>query len=372
MSLSHSSSVVTNGLVFYYDMNNIRKSWKGAPTTNLITNGDFSNGSVSPWSAYNVAPSVISGVTPLPYPSYSSKYVMQFVSTSGTSGASLNVTGLCTVGQAYTFSFYGRLAHGPATTGATNAWTSSVTLTNVWRRFTFTFTYDVAKTTLYFYNLATGYTCQFTEFQLEQRAFATPFVSVGRSTTQAILDLTNNNTITATSLTYVSDNTFSFNGTGDSISINRTLTTPITICGFVKYTDQAKTANTFLNSYPHTVLGISLNRSGGGQLFVYIGNGTTWIGTPSITSSVNMTVNVWYHLAFVSNGTSSDLYLNGVNVGTVGHAPSGWGNYFAQGMIVQTGEYHKGSIATTQIYNRALSVGEIQQNFNAMRGRYGI
>jgi hypothetical protein len=36
MSLSHSPQVVTNGLVFYYDMGNPQKSWKGELTTNLL------------------------------------------------------------------------------------------------------------------------------------------------------------------------------------------------------------------------------------------------------------------------------------------------------------------------------------------------
>ena len=31
-----------------------------------------------------------------------------------------------------------------------------------------------------------------------------------------------------------------------------------------------------------------------------------------------------------------------------------------------------GRIANTQIYNRALSAAEISQNFNALRGRYGL
>jgi hypothetical protein len=34
--------------------------------------------------------------------------------------------------------------------------------------------------------------------------------------------------------------------------------------------------------------------------------------------------------------------------------------------------WFQGNIATTQIYNRALSASEVQQNFNALRGRYGI
>lgn len=55
MSLSHSSKTITDGLIFYYDMNNVKKSWKGAPTTNLIPspehNGRFttSNG----WGTYS-------------------------------------------------------------------------------------------------------------------------------------------------------------------------------------------------------------------------------------------------------------------------------------------------------------------------------
>jgi hypothetical protein len=36
MALSHSPKVTTDGLVFYYDMNNSKKSWIGRPTTNHI------------------------------------------------------------------------------------------------------------------------------------------------------------------------------------------------------------------------------------------------------------------------------------------------------------------------------------------------
>ena len=40
MALGHSPSIVTNGLVFAYDMGNPQKSWKGAPTTNLFTDSE--------------------------------------------------------------------------------------------------------------------------------------------------------------------------------------------------------------------------------------------------------------------------------------------------------------------------------------------
>jgi hypothetical protein len=160
-----------------------------------------------------------------------------------------------------------------------------------------------------------------------------------------------------------------FDGVDDYISITQTLTTPFTITGFVRYTDQAKIMNMYMNTTPHTVLGISLNRTGVGDLYVYIGNGSSWIGAPGIISSQNMIVNQWYQVTFTSTGSGSILYLNGVNVGTSVYSPSGWGSsYYLGGAI----EVMRGNIATTQIYNRALSADEIQQNFNATRGRFNI
>jgi hypothetical protein len=37
-----------------------------------------------------------------------------------------------------------------------------------------------------------------------------------------------------------------------------------------------------------------------------------------------------------------------------------------------TTRYFTGNIAIAQLYNRALSADEVLQNFNALRGRYGI
>jgi len=164
-----------------------------------------------------------------------------------------------------------------------------------------------------------------------------------------------------------------FDGSNDYVTITQTLTTPFTITGFIRYTDQAKTQNTFINTSPHNVLVISLNRLGGGQLYVYIGNGTSWLAAPSIISTSNMIVNQWYQVSFTSTGSGSILYLNGLNVGTSVLSPSGWGSiYYLGTIIIASGEYLKGNIGTTQIYNRALSASEIKQNFEALRGRYGI
>jgi K+-transporting ATPase c subunit len=36
------------------------------------------------------------------------------------------------------------------------------------------------------------------------------------------------------------------------------------------------------------------------------------------------------------------------------------------------GEFFTGRISTTHLYNRALSAAEVAQNFEALRGRYGV
>ena len=149
----------------------------------------------------------------------------------------------------------------------------------------------------------------------------------------------------------------------------------MTISGYAKYTDQAKTANTFMNGQPHTTIGISLNRDGAGTLVVFLGNGSAWTGTPSITSSSTVTVNVWYNITFTCDGTISTLYLNGVVVGTSAHIPSGFGSSFFIGHLTDnasSSEYFKGSISSFQVYGRSLTATEVSQNFNATRKTYGI
>jgi hypothetical protein len=71
-----------------------------------------------------------------------------------------------------------------------------------------------------------------------------------------------------------------------------------------------------------------------------------------------------------------NFYVNSVLQGTSTSAKS------SSGTITKTtigsrynqasSEYFTGNIFTTQIYNRVLSATEITQNFNALRGRYGI
>lgn len=95
-------------------------------------------------------------------------------------------------------------------------------------------------------------------------------------------------------------------------------------------------------------------------------------------SLVQMQINQWYQVGFVTNGIAggySNVYLNGV----LNHSDSLTGD---RGTATKPLDIAKpgwttnylwhGNISIIQIYNRALSESEIRQNFNATRGRYGI
>jgi hypothetical protein len=175
--------------------------------------------------------------------------------------------------------------------------------------------------------------------------------------------------------TYNSSNlgSIAFDGTDDYVSVSQSLSTPITVTSFVRLTDFSKTANALISTNPHNVLGIQLNRLGNGEIYVYVGNGSTWLAFPSIASTSNMLVNTWYQVSFTSTGSSSTLFLNQNIVGTSSNSPSGWGStYYLGSIVVNNTECLKGNIGTTMVYNRALSSTEISQNFNALRGRYGV
>ena len=86
------------------------------------------------------------------------------------------------------------------------------------------------------------------------------------------------------------------------------------------------------------------------------------------------TLNTWYKLDFIRNGNSIDFYLNGTYSQSLSFTadiqPSS--NLFIGMSQHAAGQCFNGRIAQTQIYNRALTASEVQQNFNALRGRFGI
>jgi hypothetical protein len=82
---------------------------------------------------------------------------------------------------------------------------------------------------------------------------------------------------------------------------------------------------------------------------------------------------IWNYVCGVYDGTNLSIYQNG----TLSNSASYSGTIGTNSVSVRVGSandglYFNGNIVQVQIYNKALTAAEIQQNFNALRGRFGI
>lgn len=118
---------------------------------------------------------------------------------------------------------------------------------------------------------------------------------------------------------------------------------------------------------------ILMNDSGKVRWEIYDGNQNMGL----IQSSIG-TFGDWLHCVGYKKGIEVGFYVNGISQGTgslvvnsiyYSGPPFSLGGNFTCG----SGRYFMdGRIALARVYNRALSSTEITQNFNALKGRFGI
>ena len=392
MALNHSPSIVTNGLAFAYDMANIQKSWKGKPTTNIIldptnwTTGNWAlpgctavaNNAIAPDGTNTASTITSTGGDPWPY---------QIISVTG--------------GVTYTASVYIRARSqtvgktgmlwlwfaGTAT--GTNTFSPTYTLTSAWQRITVTFTPTTSGTVHYRNDIVdtnpvAGDACDLWGAQVEIGSYATPFISGTRSTTNNIVDLTGTNTVTANSLTYASDNTFSFDGNANYIqtTTNCGITGSITLSAWIKPSYSGQTG-------PHsTIISTDIDYPYGAKLMNYKNTARygIWLGFSGVDNyeafvaadindnTIKLLTASWNQATGVVN-----IYLNGVLTSTQSTGKT-IPVVLSTGKITLGTDYNSigsanknkflGNIYNASIYNRALSAAEVLQNFNALRGRY--
>lgn len=405
MGLSHSPKIVTNGLVFAIDIGNY-KSYKGPVVTNLldqITNtnssgagksitsgtqevfipqlgtstvkfssvqnnyavsGDccpspfaFSSGfAVTPSTlyTYSIVYKVESGYT---NPNYMYRY--EYTSNGGTyvtEGGLHNDSNRIHLGDGWYW------AWGTFTTQATTNWIAYSAA--------FYYRYSTSADRLY---IAKVMLVQGNYTQLHPKYW--PDVNTARANTTNLLNLTNTNIIT-TSLTYANDGKFTFNGSSNWIELPTSSlfdSQTITMESWNNPTTTSQNGFLFEKGQVNTQYSNFYN-SDGTFYFRTIGLSSQDL---TFTSSSFITANKWNHVVCtVGNGTKV-VYVNGNIVaqatGVTGTMPTGQTNQYIGKYGSGANEYtFNGSIAVSKVYNRALTASEVQQNFIALRGRYGI
>jgi hypothetical protein len=177
---------------------------------------------------------------------------------------------------------------------------------------------------------------------------------------------------------------FYFDGTDDRFVAE--ITTPFDLyCLEIAFKPHKEIApNVFPVGSDYSLLGIRSAAGNNNAINVYEWTGGMTNETVSIWShdgfatGITTTVTLAFHIMFFNwNGSTYDIWLDGEKQSTIqrstGHARLITGvSYVDPGYSVGYNYYHSGNIATVKAYNRALSATEIQQNYNSIKGRFGL
>ena len=119
------------------------------------------------------------------------------------------------------------------------------------------------------------------------------------------------------------------------------------------------------------------------QSFFVTSSGDFSLGGSGVSAAA-ITAGEWNHAAVTysnlstASGASSKLYLNGVEIDSGSGATLDLASMPTSNLLIgrpystSLGRRYDGQVAAVKVYNRTLSASEIKQNFNALRGRFGI
>lgn len=178
-----------------------------------------------------------------------------------------------------------------------------------------------------------------------------------------------------------------FNGT------NQYLTTDTSLNSKLSPANTSKVISIFLWAYMSddgvliTELGQTALNSGWYDSQIERVTGTlrfsVWSNQPGFASTVATSLNTWYYIGFTYDGTTLRGYVNGSAAGTGTYARQspyvdggGTGLHYAvaagAGTNLGDGTYSNMRLGAFQVYNTALTAGQVSTNFQAGRGRYGV
>jgi hypothetical protein len=384
------SKTVTDGLIFGYDTGDIRNSYLGRPTTNLLGTGMsiYNNvgGSVSATLTtngefYRGAPVYVQTLTPLDGSGVSwlsnGNNPGIGVVTGGGGGEANRYTGhsiffkpTVPMNSVPIFLHYSNIA------GWQNCCTPPEDMGDGWFR-AYVIWYDTV-------TRSDGKYWAINPLTATQGApitiyWAGPFKEdlnvqnvsqytlSSRTNTQGLKDLTGKYSIDLTNMSYTSDISpdITFDATNDVIDTDFGVNNSLN-----QVTMEAVVYDTRNNSGYRSI--IQNNVASDDALYIHPNN--TLGFWPCTTTYLTVPANRWAHVVFSYDGSTMRFAVNGAQHAFTGTCTDALDFDFLRigGHSTGDGERFGGKIAVAKVYNRALTEGEIEQNFNHYAKRFGI
>lgn len=210
----------------------------------------------------------------------------------------------------------------------------------------------------------------------------------GSGTTWSDLSGNRYNGTLANSPTFSSDNggNFAFNGSSQRVSVPYT-------AGLAPTAQISYEAFAYLANWNITSDIRILSKTEGGGYHMALNDGTILASSlggviyaggayRAVKISRTLLSSGWHHVAFTFDGQYYKMYLDGINVDTYNHGSVTTLSYSNSNHLVVgaeagtgtnvAGNYWSGKIASVKVYNRGLTENEVERNFGASRGRFGI
>jgi len=94
------------------------------------------------------------------------------------------------------------------------------------------------------------------------------------------------------------------------------------------------------------------------------------------TFTWNPSINNWYNIVYTRSGSTNTLYVNGTQSGSTFTDQTNISISNAYTFLMRsqhlTNQFTNGQLAQYAMYNKALTASEITQNYNALKGRFGL
>ena len=383
------------GLVFAIDLGDIKNSYIGEPTTNILNNNILGQGNGAFLSSDSVGTYIqLANLTS----SYSRFQLPSIpVSSNDTYTWSFELMSPQTITTGYYFDTNEYSDQFPTSNDLSRASAThrvpSTMPAGVWQEFSLTVTMKSNLTGAYTYDFFNmlyptfqNKKVYYRNMQFEFKNHPTQYVGQGatRSATQGLLDLTGNSTLDISNMSFNSNAELVFDGTDDGINVgNATILSLSNGIGSVEAVVKFPSSWTAGSQYPNLISkGATAGwDTDGWALFGFRdwGGPKSWGfgmrngATNRVTSRNNCPADVYLHIVATIDGSTIKLYENGVlyttNTQTINPAANNTNVYIGRDASSQR---FPGEIPVAKIYNRTLSAEEVANNYNVLKKRFNI
>ena len=189
------------------------------------------------------------------------------------------------------------------------------------------------------------------------------------------------------SIVFDGSNDYVNNGNGSIFSFGNGVTdSPFSVSTWVLFTSVGgSTFKGIVSKDNGTQREWALLENGSGKIRVFLKNtlNNPNVNQQSIDSTTTYLTNTWYNIVFTYDGRGGSNAADGMYLYTNGmvEVPTNVtkGTYIAMSSTIAnlnigrySTNYFSGRISNTKIYNKAISAQEVLQNYNALKGRYGL